>query len=184
MSPVASRRSVPLIGDAADPGLVQQTFTLPEALYEQIKSRAVSLVIDYSLTVRAVVAEHRIRATGGELRSPEIGVCRSDADSTAAYIRCRQIGRAPNCYVATLYGPDGQHNPQVRACGSDYRPFIPSPLNIVSFSGVEMPIRDAYGLAHYPVEGSQIQDSFILLQVYESGHHFQRRVASPLLNAR
>ena len=179
----AERRSVPLIGDAADPGLVQQTFELPGALYEQIKSRAVSLVIDYSLTVRAVVAEHRIRAAGGEFRSPEIGVCRSDADATAAYIRCRQIGRAPNCFVATLYGPDGQHNPQVRACSSDYRPFIPSPVNIVSFSGVELPIRDAYGVAHYEVDGSQIQDSLILLRVYESGQHFQRRVASRLLPA-
>ena len=173
----AERKSVPLMDDA---GAVQQKFELPGAVYQQIRARAVSLVIDYSLTVRAVVAEHKMRAAGGELRSPEIGICRSDADSTTSYIRCRQIGRAPNCFVATLYGPDGRHNPQVRSCGSDYRPFIPATLNIISFSGVEMPIRDAYGVAHYEVDGSQIQDSYILLKVYEFGEHFQRRVASRL----
>jgi hypothetical protein len=173
----AERKSVPLIDDA---GAAQQRFELPGAVYQQIRSRAVSLVIDYSLTVRAVVAEHKMRAAGGELRSAEIGICRSDADSTTSYIRCRQIGRAPNCFVATLYGPDGRHNPQVRACSSDYRPFIPATLNIISFSGVEMPIRDAYGVAHYEVDGSQIQDSYILLKVYEFGEHFQRRVASRL----
>lgn len=176
----ASRKSVPLVGDAADPGLVQQKLELPGEVYNRIRARAVSLVIDYSLTVRAVVAEHRMRAKGGELRSPEIGVCRSDADSSASFLRCRQIGRAPNCYVATLYGPDGRHNPQVLSCGSDYRPFIPAAVQIISFTGLDMPIRDAYGVAHYDVDGSQIQDSYFFFKVYETGAHFQRRVASRL----
>jgi hypothetical protein len=176
----AERKSVPLIGDAEDPGLVQQKFALPVAVFKQIQSRAVTLVVDYSLTVRTVVAEHKMPASAGELRSPEIGNCRSDADSAAAYIRCRQIGRAPNCFAATLYGPDGRHNPEVRYCGSDYRPFIPSPVNIISSSGVDTPIRDAYGVAHYDVDGSQLQDSYILVKVYEAGQHFRRTVTAPL----
>jgi hypothetical protein len=114
------------------------------------------------------------------LRSPEIGFCRSDADSTASSLRCRQIGHAPNCYAATLYGPDGRHNPQVLSCGSDYRPFIPAAVQIISFIGVDMPIRDAYGVAHYDVDGSQIQDSYFFFKVYETGAHFQRRVAARL----
>jgi hypothetical protein len=172
----AERKSVPFNTDAN--GAALQTFEVPAAEYHKIRARAVSVVVDYSLTVRAVVAQHRMRATGDELRSPEIGVCRSDADSSASYVRCRQIGRAPNCYASTLYGPDGRHNPEVRACGSDYRPFIPAPMNIMSFTGVAMPIRDSYGVAHYDVDGSQIQDSYIVMKVYEAGEHFQRRVAS------
>jgi hypothetical protein len=172
----SERKSVPLNTDAN--GTAIQTFEIPAADYQKIRAHAVSLVIDYSLTVRAVVAQHKMAATGGELRSPEIGVCRSDADSSASFVRCRQIGRAPNCYTATLYAPDGRHNPEVRACGSDYRPFIPAPMNIISFAGVEMPIRDSYGVAHYVVDGSQIQDSYIVMKVYETGEHFQRRVAS------
>ncbi|HEY2399946.1 MAG TPA: hypothetical protein VGI23_06295, partial [Steroidobacteraceae bacterium] len=172
----AERKSAPFNTDAS--GTALQTFEVPAAAYQKIRAQAVSVVVDYSLTVRAVVAQHRLPATGGELRSPEIGVCRSDADSSASYVRCRQIGRAPNCYASTLYGPDGRHNPEVRACGSDYRPFIPAPMNIISFAGVEMPIRDSYGVAHYDVDGSQIQDSYIVMKVYETGEHFQRRVAS------
>jgi len=174
----AERKSVPLNIDAT--GTAIQAFEMPSADYQRIRARAVSLVVDYSLTVRAVVAQHKMRATGDELRSPEIGICRSDADASASIVRCRQIGRAPNCYTATLYAPDGRHNPQVRNCGSDYRPFIPSPLNIISFAGMEMPIRDSYGVAHYDVDGSQIQDSYIVMKVYETGEHFQRRVASRL----
>jgi len=172
----SERKSVPLNTDAN--GTAIQTFEIPAADYRKIRAHAVSLVIDYSLTVRAVVAQHKMSATGGELRSPEIGVCRSDADSSASFVRCRQIGRAPNCYTATLYAPDGRHNPEVRACGSDYRPFIPAPMNIISFAGVELPIRDSYGVAHYDVDGSRIQDSYIVMKVYETGEHFQRRVAS------
>ncbi|MBS0419250.1 MAG: hypothetical protein JSR66_16190 [Proteobacteria bacterium] len=172
----AERKSAPLNTDAA--GAAIQAFEMPAADYQRIRERAVSLVVDYSLTVRAVVAQHKMRATGDELRSPEIGICRSDADPSSSIIRCRQIGRAPNCYTTTLYGPDGRHNPEVRTCGSDYRPYIPAPMNIISFAGMEMPIRDSYGVAHYDVDGSQIQDSYIVMKVYETGGHFQRRVTS------
>jgi hypothetical protein len=174
----SERKSTPFNTDSE--GVALQTFAMPAVDYQKIRSQAVTVVIDYSLTVRAAVAEHKIPATGGELRSAQMGVCRSDADSSASFVRCRQIGRAPNCYTATLYGPDGRHNPEVRACGSDYRPFIPAPQNIISFAGVELPIRDSYGVAHYDVDGSQIQDSYIVMKVYESGAHFQRRVASRL----
>jgi hypothetical protein len=172
----AERKSAPFNTDAD--GTAIQIFEMPAADFQKIRARAVSLVIDYSLTVRAVVAQHKMPATGGELRSPEIGVCRSDADASAAIVRCRQIGRAPNCYTAMLYAPDGRHNPEVRACGSDYRPFIPAPMNILSFAGMEMPMRDSYGVAHYDVDGSQIQDSYIVMKVYETGEHFQRQVTS------
>ena len=176
----AERRSVPLLGAAADPQAVEQKLELPGAVYKRIAARAASLVIDFSLTVRAVVAEHRMPARGAELRSPEIGVCRSDADASAASLRCRQIGRAPNCYAATLYGPDGEHNPQVLTCGSDYRPFIPPVVQIVTLTGLDMPMRDKFGVAHYDVDGSQIEDSYFYFKVYEAGAHFRRRVVSRL----
>ena len=177
------RKAVPLIPDPAEPDVVRQKFAIPGALYKRISPRAVGLVVDYSLTLRALVAEHKIRAAEGEIRSPEVGVCQSGADPSAAYIRCKQIGRAPNCYAAILYGPDGRHNQQVYSCASDYRPFIPSPTNIVSFLGIDLPIRDAYGIAHYEVDGSDLPHSYITLKVYESGRHFRRTVISRLQTA-
>jgi hypothetical protein len=175
-----TRHSVALIPDADRPDVALQRFEVPQEVYRRIGSRAVSLVADYSLTIRAVVAQHRIPAIAGEIRSPEIGVCQSGADPTAAYIRCKQIGHAPNCYAATLYGPDGRHNPQVQSCGSDYRPFIPAITNILSFNGIDLPIRDNYGVAHYDVDGSDLSDSYVILKVYETGEHFRRTVVSRL----
>jgi hypothetical protein len=43
-----------------------------------------------------------------------------------------------------------------------------------------MPIRDAYRVAHYDVDGSQIQDSYFFFKVYEMGEHFRRRVVARL----
>ena len=176
----SERKSVPLSLEGSQPSVALQKFELPGPVYARIKSRAARLRIDYSLTVRAVVAQHKLAAAGGEFRAPEIGWCQSEAGPKAASVRCRQIGRVANCYSASLYGPQGQHNPEVRYCESDYRPFIPSPLNIFSFASIDLPIRDAYGQAHYAVDGSDIAESYIILRVYEIGQHFRRTVIAPL----
>lgn len=174
------RGALPLNDDPPAPRLVQQKFEIPGAVYKRIGARVAGVAIDYSLTIRAVVATHRLRAADGEIRSPDIGVCQSGADPTASAVRCRQVGRAPNCYAATLYGPYGRHNPEVRVCASDYRPFIPSTPNIINTNGIDLPIRDAYGVAHYEVDGSDLSHSYIVLKVYESGAHFRRKVVSRL----
>jgi hypothetical protein len=172
------RKSVPLLPDPTQPQVVRQKFAIPGALYRRIRQRAVGLAIDYSLTLRTLVAEHKIRATEGEVWSPLAGMCQTGTEASAASIRCKQIGRAPNCYAATLYGPDGRHNPQVYSCGSDYRPFIPATMHIISFLGMDLPIRDAYGVAHYEVDGSDLPHSYITLKIYETGEHFRRTVAA------
>ncbi len=179
----SERKSVPLLPDDPEPSessVIQQKIEIPGAVYRRVAARAVSLILDDSLTVRAVVAQHRLAANEGEVRSPEIGVCQSGADPGQAAVRCKQIGHAPNCYAATLYGPEGKHNPEVLTCGSDYRPFIPTPAQIISFTGVDLPIRDNYGVAHYDVDGSDLADSYIILKVYETGQHFRRTVVSHL----
>jgi hypothetical protein len=167
-----------LLPDQSRSAVTLQKFEIPAPVYKQIAARVASVTIDYSLTVRAVVGQHRLPANEGEMRSPEVGLCKTNADPSAAYLRCKQIGHAPNCYAATLYGPEGKHNPQVLTCQSDYRPFIPVPLQIINFNGIDMPIRDNYGVAHYDVDGSDLADSYIVLKVYETGQHFRRTVVS------
>jgi hypothetical protein len=174
------RRAVPLIPELAEPHLVRQKLEVPAAVYKRVAARAVNLSIDYSLTIRAVVAEHRIPAVDGEVRSPEVGICQSNADASEAYIRCKQIGHAPNCHSAMLYAPDGRHNPRVLSCVSDYRPYLPGPLEIISFTGIDLPIRDSYGIGHYDVDLGDLPDSYIIMKVYEPGQHFRRTVVSRL----
>jgi hypothetical protein len=170
------RESSPLLPELAEPDVIRQKFEIPGLVYQQVGSKVASVVIDFSLTVRAVVAQHRLPALGGEIRSSEVGLCQSNADPSATYIRCKQIGQAPNCYAATLYGPDGRHNPPVQLCASDYRPFIPAPASIINVNGMDLPIRDSYGVAHYEVDGSDLSGSYVILKVYATGAHFHRKV--------
>lgn len=174
------RHSVPLIPVAGKPDSVVETFELPPSVYERLAGRSASLRTKLWLTVRTAVAEHRMRAVNGAVDSPEIGQCRSQADRTASTIRCRYIGRVPNCVSAFLYAPGGHRNPPVYTCRSDYRPFIPPVFNIVQMTGVDLPIADPYGLAHYEVDSSNVEDSAIAFRVYEAGAHFTRTLVSAL----
>jgi hypothetical protein len=174
------RRPIALLPDRAHSDQVHQDFEMPAALYAQLRPRAATLNVDLYLTVRVPVAEHRIAATEGEFRAVETGVCQSSSDATGIYIRCRNIGRAESCLAATLFGPDGQHNPRVLGCSADYRPFIPSALNIISWSGIDLQLRDQYGIAHYQVDNSNLPQSYIVLQVFEAGRHFKRTVRAQL----
>jgi hypothetical protein len=51
-------------------------------------------------------------------------------------------------------------------------------MNIISFVGIDLPIRDAYGVAHYEVDGSDLPHSYVTLKVYETGEHFRRTVVA------
>jgi hypothetical protein len=170
----------PLLPDPEHGGLVQQTFQIPGAIYRAVHARAVSLSVDFSLTLRTVVAERKLAAINGEFRSPEAGLCQSIAEVSGSFVRCRNIGSAASCVAATLYAPDGRHNPQVLGCTGDYRPFIPGTTNIISFGGLELPIGDAAHAAHYEVESADLAQSYIVMKIYAAGSHFNRTVVASL----
>src|SRR6202007_1805537 len=69
------RHSVALLPDPAEPSVALQKFEIPGGVSRRIAPQSASLIVDYSLTVRAVVAQHRIPVADAEVRSPEIGVC-------------------------------------------------------------------------------------------------------------
>jgi hypothetical protein len=160
--------------------LKQQAVQIPSAALRRLGPRPASLVIDYSLTLMGATAEHKMRAVDGELREPDLGVCQSSSNSTGVHIRCRQIGLASSCYTATLFGPAAQRNPEVVNCSFDYRPYIPSPVNIITFSAVDLPTLDPSGLAHYAIDIADLPRSYVVLTAYAARGHFQRTVVSPL----
>ncbi len=177
----ASRGSVPLIRDPADaavgPGSILQTVEIPDAAYRRARTRSVRLNAAYSLTLMTLVAEHKMSALDGEVRTPELGLCRSKADPHGIRVRCQQIGRGPVCYSATLYGPDGRHNPDGLECSGDFRPYLPSATDILALLGVDLPTRDPTGLAHYAVDVSDLPQSYILLKAYAPRAHFVRTLS-------
>jgi hypothetical protein len=116
---------MPNFGEAGgEPNLVHQIFKIPGSAFPQAASPALDL--DYSLTLMKVIEQHRVSAIDGEVRSETLGICRSQLEEDSVTVRCRQVGRAPFCLSATLYGPDGAHNPEVRKCQPDYRPYMPA----------------------------------------------------------
>jgi len=42
-----------------------------------------------------------------------------------------------------------------------------------------VPFRDTSGLAHYPVDGSQLADARVVMRLYSPADHFSRRVLIP-----
>jgi hypothetical protein len=171
----------PLVPDPTiGSGSVQQAFQVPGGIFRQLRGRAVSLRVDFSLTVRSMVAHYKLAAANGELRSPETGLCQANAEISASFVRCRDIGRGADCIAATLYAADGRHNPEVLRCGGDYRPFIPATTNIISFNGFELPVRDETAPAHFDVEAADLGQAYIVMKIYEASSHFDRTVVAAL----
>jgi hypothetical protein len=150
---------------------------IPGRAYEKSTVAASHLQVDYWLTLMNALAEHKIAALDGELRSADIGFCATMLDRNAIMLRCKTIGHPPFCYSATLYAPDGRHDPEVLKCIPDYRRHVPEFLNVLGFYGADLPLRDRYGIAHYAVDESELASSYVLLKIYRESEHFKRTLA-------
>jgi hypothetical protein len=166
---------------AADPadatGPAHQTIEIPGDVYRKASAAPMRLQMDYWLTLVKVSAEHKIAALDGELRSPDIGLCAANRDGNIIALHCDSIKQAPFCYSAALYAADGRHNPEVFKCNPDYRRHWPPLIDVFSFFGLELHLRDPYGVAHYPVNSSELGTSYILLKIYAERDHFKRTLS-------
>jgi hypothetical protein len=168
-------------GNATDAsGFTNVAVDVPGNIYRELGSRVTRLHADYSLTLMKSVAQYKMRARDGLLRAADIGICSSQLDQDSIAVRCSKMGRSLFCYSATLFGPDGRHNPEILKCTPDYRPYLPPLTNILNFFGIDLPVRDPYGLAHYAVDPSDLASSYILVKIYGELEHFKRTlVVSP-----
>jgi hypothetical protein len=165
-------------GDATTPsGLTYQTIEIPGKVYREAAATTGRLQIDYSLTLVKQRAEHKIAAIDGELRAADVGLCATTLDRNAVYLRCKTIAQVPFCYSAALYESDGRHNPEVFKCVPNYRPYWPTFTDVLGFYGVDLPLRDRYGIAQYTVDTSKLGTSYILLKLYGERDHFKRSLA-------
>lgn len=175
---------------AAASGLVRQIIRIPAATLDdsRVRSRPVlqpssadrpmKLRMTYWLTLVKVEDQYQMAAIDGEFRAPEMGLCRARLEGDVIAVRCSGIGRAPFCYAATLYGPDGSHNPEITKCEPDYRPYLPAFANVLSYAGLELPVRDRYGLAHYAVDASRLNRCHVLFKLYGIREHLKRTLVS------
>ena len=157
-----------------------QRITLPASLYRQILDQAVQVELDYSFTLFDLGKSYAIPAISGDERMPGWGWCQTklnDAD-TGVNMKCIAAGNAPSCSGIFLENSStGIQNPERFRCWPNYSPYSARPLPdaFTRFIAV-IPFRDPSGLAKYPVDGSQLPNSRVVLQMYEPEAHFTRSV--------
>jgi hypothetical protein len=153
------------------PGLTYQAFELPGNVYRNAAARTLRLQIEYTLTLVKVRAEHKIAALDGELRSADLGICATRLDRNSVTVHCKSISQAPFCYSGTLYEADGRHDPEVFECLPDYRRHWPALIDVLNYSGIDLPVRDPYATAP---DAPKLETSYVLLKIYGELDHFKR----------
>ena len=166
---------------------VYQKIAVPMRVYLGAKDRLVQVRVDYSLTLFGLAKSYSLPALDGEERMPTWGWCKTKMNEagTAVELRCMQPGKGPTCGTAVLKNEStGAQNPQRSSCLSDYGPFNDEPLNNLSRFGANLPFRDPSGLAKFPVDGSQLPQSRVVIRMYEAEDHFTRSLVLPQIKLR
>jgi hypothetical protein len=164
-----------LMAAPGDPtGLAHQTIEIPSKIFREAAAAPTRLQIDLSLTLVKIREQHKIAALDGELRSKDLGLCASSRDGDSIILHCNSITQAPFCYSAALYAADGRHDPELFKCVPDYRRHWPALIDVLNFYGLELPVRDPFGIARYPVDPSELDTSYVLLKIYGERDHVER----------
>jgi len=165
-----------------------QSIRLPAAVYKSIEDQPMSVELEYSLTLFSLAKSFAMAALSGDERMPGWGWCqtRMNEVGTAIELRCMQPGKGPSCGTTFLQNDvTGRRNPERSACRPDYAPYSGhyGYDNIARF-GVNLPFRDASGLAKFPVDGPQLPQSQVVIRSYEPEDHFVRSLVIPEIRLR
>jgi hypothetical protein len=162
---------------------IRQGLLVPSDIYALINDQPVRLDIDYSLTLFSLAASHALPALNGDQRMPDMGWCATKVNGagTNVQLRCLQAGKTPSCGTLFLeHAASGRRNPAISFCSPDYAPYLRRSLpNSMGHFGRNLPFRDPTGLAHYPVDGSQLAESQVVLRTYQPLDHFTRHLVIP-----
>ena len=160
-----------------------QTLKLPGAVYRAMKNQPMRLELDYSLTLFGLTKSFSIAALGGDERMPGWGWCQTKINDvgTAIELRCMQPGKGPTCGTVFLQNDaTGQRNPERSVCRPDYSPYSGRfGADDIARFGVNLPFRDAAGLAHFPIDGPKLSQSRVTIRSFEPETHFVRSLVIP-----
>jgi hypothetical protein len=163
--------------------LVYQGLALPRTVYDHIKDQRLRLEVDYSLTLFQSMS-YKIPALNGDARIPNLGHCitRMDDDGDEIQVNCIQAGAAAmDCTSGFLeHTPSGRRNPERFYCWPNYSPYFGQYLPDAMTRGrAEFPFHDLAGLARYPVDSSQLRESWVVLRIFQPQEHFKRQLRIP-----
>jgi hypothetical protein len=157
---------------------------LPTALYKQIKDQPVRISADFTLTWLRHNESQFMHAVNDRRMVEGIGLCTTGVDHEGDDIelRCVAAVHQPSCTGATLVNMrTGLQNPLLFGCSLDYAPFPANwvPPALVKRGGADLPFLDLDGLAHYPVDSSQIAEAQVVIDTYVPRAHLNRRLEIP-----
>jgi hypothetical protein len=162
---------------------VHQGIRVPGALYSRVKADRIDVQLDYWFTLFKVDATYALAARDGDQRMPGIGWCATkvDHDGIRVLFQCLQPGERPSCLTVVLeHTPTRQRNPEVSLCVPEYTPYPGHTLpDALSRFGGRLPFYDPSGLTRYPVGGSQLSESRVLVTAFRSAEHFVKRIVIP-----
>jgi len=163
--------------------LVYQPVTVSSTLYESLRDQTVRIEVDDWLTIAKIESSHQLPAIDADERISGLGRCGTSINDGGTAIMFDCIGRAPACFRVLLeYGPTGQRNPEEPlGCGS-FAPFLLNPrFPVLLPFGRSLQFRDPSGLATFPVDGSKLRDSHIVVQTFRALDHFVRHIVIPAI---
>jgi hypothetical protein len=154
--------------------------------FNRIKNTLVTLQIDYSATVLRLASDVSLPALDANQRIAGVGWCQTELndDRTAVEVRCLAAGNLPQCGTILLENPaTGAQNPAIHGCLDDYSPYFGryKPPDPIQREGTNLSFRDAAGLVHYPVDGSQLGSARVVLKNYAVAGHFTTRLTIPAI---
>ncbi|MGH8259210.1 MAG: hypothetical protein ACREUG_05920, partial [Steroidobacteraceae bacterium] len=160
---------------------VYERVFLPAAVLARVGSRPVDLDIDYSLTLFRPGATYSLPAVAGHLTMGGTGSCTTgiDGEGDDVWIRCIGAGAQPACFTAYLeYEPSGLRNPETHYCEPDYSPVHGALwLDALSRATGELPFFDRSGLTRYPIDGTKLGESRLVVETYAPRDHFTRHLS-------
>lgn len=165
-----STQEVEIANDPMIPGtyMQYQRIAVRPGVYARAKNREVTLELDFSATLLQLSSENEFPSAGGNQRLASIGWCQSRLNEaqTQTEVYCLDTGYPAQCATFFLKNPaTGAHNPAVRGCRDSYSPWFGryKPIDTVTFTGANLPFQDSSGLLQYPVNGSQISESVVVI---------------------
>jgi hypothetical protein len=166
-----------------DPGVYERVY-LPPDVSARLGNQPVRIGVNYSLTVFEAAASYSMPAVGGQETLGALGRCATkiDADGDDVRVSCLSALRQPTCLTAYLEQPSsGLKNAEMHGCQADYTPpffaqFWPDAINRTNR---ELRFFDRSGHVHFPVDGSRIADSRLMIQTFVPSDHFTRHLDTP-----
>jgi hypothetical protein len=165
------------------PAAAHLVVNIPADRYQGMQDQPGEVEIRLSLTLFRSAGLHTIPALNGRLHAPDLGSCFTKMNNAETAIRlgCVPLEDRPSCATARLeHIPSGRSNPPQFQCQGSYAPFYDT-LFVEPAATGNIPFRDLSGLAKYPVDGSQLAESHVVIETFQPVDHFTRTVVIPSL---